>query len=156
MELSINNEIKNNKKESTEVTDFINELSSTLENKQKLKVNSNLFNEILKDVELASKYRNKLQSVINKCLKAMSYERDFYYFDFDKNTKKYKMSYYNDGNKEDVELTNEEIKKYKNYGITFYEPIDDNGGIVESDSLKDWMKCEVDIELLGIKNNKGM
>ena len=156
MDLSLNNEIKNTKKDSIEITEFLNELSSTLENKQELKVNSNFFNEILKDVELASKYRNKLQSVINKCLKAMSYERDFYYFDFDKNTKKYKMSYYNDGNKEDVELTNEEIKKYKNYGITFYEPIDDNGGIVESDSLKDWMKCEVDIELLGIKNNKGM
>ena len=152
MDLSLSKEIKNTKKDNMEITEFINELSASLENRKEINANSNLYIEILEDVELAPKYRNILQDVIDKCLEHMSYERDFFYFDLDKKTKKYKMSYYNNGNKEDVELTNDEIQKYKDYGITFYEPIDNNGGIVESDSLKDWMKCEVDIELLDIKN----
>lgn len=150
MELSINNEIKNNKKESTEVTDFINELGTALENNRELKVNSNLYNEILKDVELAPKYRNRLQSVINKCLKDMSYERDFYYFDFNKRTNKYFLDYYNDGERKRFDLTKEGLKEFKKNKITFYEPIDEDK-MVESDTLKDWMKCEVSSSLLDLE-----
>ena len=49
MELNINNEITNKKQANKEVTCFIKELNSVLENKNELKVYSNLYNEILKD-----------------------------------------------------------------------------------------------------------
>ena len=155
MELSLNNSITNKRQENTEVTEFIAELSSALENKQELKVNSNLYNEILKDVELAPKYRNKLQSVINKCLKDMSYERDFFYFDYDKKRKDYCLKYYwNGGNTICDKLGKDDIEEFKRSGFTFFEPFDDNGTIRQSDTLKDWMKCEVGSALLDFEIEK--
>lgn len=157
MELNINNEITNKKQEDTEITNFINELSSTLEKKQELKSNNGLYNDILENVELAPKFRNMLQSVIDKCLEDLSYERDFFYFDYDKISKEYCLKYYwNGGNTICDNLTQEDIERYKNKGITFYEPINEEGTIVESDTLKDWMKCEVESALLDldIKNRK--
>ena len=121
MELSLNNSITNKRQENTEVTEFIAELNSALENKQELKVNSNLYNEILKDVELAPKYRNRLQSVINKCLKDMSYERDFFYFDYDKRRKDYCLKYYwNGGNTICDKLGKDDIEEFKRSGFTFF------------------------------------
>lgn len=157
MELNINNELTNKKQEYTGVRNFINELSSTLEKKQELKSNNNLYNDILENVELAPKYRNRLQSVIDKCLEDLSYERDFFYFDYDKITNEYCLKYYwNGGNTICDNLTQKDIERYKNKGLTFYEPIDEEGTIVESDTLKDWMKCEVESALLDldIKNRK--
>ena len=161
MELNINNEITNKKQANKEVTCFIKELNSVLENKNELKVYSNLYNEILKDVELAPKYRNKLQNIINKCLINMSYERDFFYFDYDKRRKDYCLKYYwNGGSTICDKLTKEDIERFKRNGFTFYEPLDDEDTIGASDSLKDWMKCEVDIELIKMdnenKNGKGI
>lgn len=157
MELNINNEITNKQIENTEITDFINELSSTLEKKQELQVNNNLYNEILKDVELAPKYRNKLQSVINKCLEDMSYRWDFFYFDYDKQRKDYCLKYYWNGGKTVCdELSKEDINEFKRCGFTFFEPIDEDGTIKQADNIKDWIKCEVESSLvdLEIQNKK--
>lgn len=156
MELEINNKI-GNKTTDKEVTNFINELNNALGKKQELNTNSNLYNEILEDVELASKYKNILQSTIHKCLKEMSYEREFFYFDYDKEIKEYNLKYFwNGGNIVCDNLSTKDIERYKKAGFTFYEPIDEEGTIVASDSLKDWMKCEVESALLDIdiKNRK--
>ena len=151
MELNINNEITNNKQEYTEITNFINELSSTLEKKQELKSNNSLYNDILENVELAPKFRNMLQSVIDKCLEDLSYERDFCYFDYNKRTQKYCLKYYWQGGHTICDkLTQKDIERFKKKGFTFYEPIDEEGTIMASDSLKDWMKCEVRSALLDI------
>lgn len=157
MELSINNEIINKKQENIEVTDFIKELNASLEKNQEINTNSNLFNEILEDVELATKYKNILQNTIDKCLIDLSYEKDFFYFDYDKEVKEYNLKYYwNGGNTTCDNLTKKDIERYKKSGVTFYVPIDEEGTIMESDELKDWMKCEVKSNLLDIdiKNRK--
>lgn len=150
MELEINNKI-GNKTIDKEVTNFINELNDALEKKQELNINSNLYNEILEDVELASKYKSRLQSIIDKCLEDLSYERDFCYFDYNKRTQKYCLKYYWQGGHTICDkLTQKDIERFKKKGFTFYEPIDEEGTIMASDSLKDWMKCEVRSALLDI------
>ena len=157
MELNINNEIINKKQENTEIRNFLKEVSSTLEKKQELEANNTLYKDILENIELAPKFRSMLQSVIDKCLEDLSYERDFFYFDYDKIAKEYCLKYYwNGGNTICDNLTQKDIERYKNKGHTFYEPIDESGTIVESDTLKEWMKCEVESALLDldIKNRK--
>ena len=144
MELNLNNEIDNKQEQDSELTEFMSELNSALEREQELKSNGTLYNEIFKDVELEQKYENELQNTIDKCLNNLSYENAFYYFDYDKNTGKYFLDYYNKGEKERFELTEEEIKDYKTDDVTFYRPLDDGRGyMVASESLKDWMKYEV-------------
>ena len=160
MELNLNNEIDNKQEQDSKLTEFMSELNSALEREQELESNGTLYNEIFKDVELAQKYVNELQNTIDKCLNNLSYERDFYYFDYDRNTGKYFLDYYNKGEKERFDVTEEEIKDYKTDNVTFYEPLDDGRGyMVESDTLKDWMKCEVESALLDIdiknRKNKG-
>ena len=155
MELDLNNNINNKRQENKEITDFINELSSTLERKQELVTYNNLYNEILKDVELALKYKNRLSGVISKCLENLSYERDFFYFDYDKRRNEYCLKYYwNGGNTICDKLNEEDIKEFKRSGYTFFEPFDENGTIRESDTLKDWMKCEVKSALLDFEIKK--
>ena len=154
MELEINNKI-GNKTTDKEVTNFINELNDALE--KELTTNSNLYNEIMKNVELAPKYQKDLQSTIDKCLKELSYEKDFFYFDYNKGTKKYSLRYYWNGeNIECDNITKKDIERYKNAKVTFYVPIDEEGTIMESDELKDWIKCEVESALvdIDIKNRK--
>ena len=151
MELNLNNEIDNKQCQDSELTEFMSELNSVLEREQELKSNGTLYNEIFKDVELAQKYVNELQDIIDKCLNNLSYERDFFYFDYDRETKEYNLKYYWNGeNVECDNLTKEDIERYKKAGFTFYEPIDEEGTIVESDSLKDWMKYEVQSALLDL------
>lgn len=157
MELNLNNEIDNKQGKDSELTEFMSELNSALEREQELESNGTLYNEIFKDVELAQKYVNELQNTIDKCLNNLSYERDFYYFDYDRETKEYNLKYYWNG--ENVEcdyLTKDDIERYKKAGFTFYEPIDEEGTIVASDTLKDWMKYEVQSALLklDIKNRE--
>lgn len=158
MELEINNRI-GNKTTDKEVANFIDELNDALEKKQELNINSNLFNEILQDVELASKYKSRLQSIIDKCLEDLSYERDFCYFDYNKRTKNYCLKYYWQGGHTICDkLTQEDIERFKKKGFTFYIPVDNDDTIMASDSLKDWIKCEVGSALLDIdiksKGNK--
>ena len=157
MELNLNNEIDNKQEQDSKLTEFMSELNSALEREQELESNGTLYNEIFKDVELAQKYVNELQNTIDKCLNNLSYERDFFYFDYDRETTEYNLKYYWNG--ENVvcdNLTKEDIERYKKAGFTFYEPIDEEGTIVESDSLKDWMKYEVQSALLDldIKNRE--
>lgn len=153
MDLTIDNKVEKKTKNNDEINLFMKELSSSLNKKQELSINNNLYNEILKDVELAPKYKDKLQSVINKCLINMSYERDFFYFDYDKRRKDYCLKYYwNGGSTVCDKLTRDDIERFKKNGFTFYEPVDDEDTIGASDSLKDWMKCEVDIELIKLDN----
>ena len=91
MELNLNNEIDNKQGQDNELTEFMSELNSALEREQELKSNGTLYNEIFKDVELAQKYVNELQNTIDKCLNNLSYERDFFYFDYDREKKEYNL-----------------------------------------------------------------
>lgn len=160
MELDINKNITNEKQQNNEVTDFIKELSAKLKEDEKIISSNTLFNEMLNKVELASKYKNQLQDVINKCLTDMSYERDFFYFDYDKRKNDYCLKYYWNGGSTICDgLTKNDIEELREKGYTFYEPIDDAGTMRESDNLKVWMKYEVDNALLDLelanKSHKG-
>ena len=89
MELNINNEIINKRQTNDEITKFINELNAELKKDKKIETNCTLYNEIMEKVELAPKYQKELQNTIDKCLVDLSYEKDFYYFDYDMKSKKY-------------------------------------------------------------------
>lgn len=157
MELNLNNEIDNIQGQDSKLTEFMSELNLALERGQELESNGTLYNEMIENVELAPKYAKELQNTIDKCLNNLSYENAFYYFDYDKNTEKYFLDYYNKGEKERFELTEEEIKDYKTDDVTFYRPLDDGRGyMIASESLKDWMKYEVQSALLDldIKNRE--
>ena len=45
-------------------------------------------------------------------------------------------------------------KNLKGVALHFFEPFDDNGTIRQSDTLKDWMKCEVGSALLDFEIEK--
>lgn len=143
MELDINNKIVDKQITNEEVNDFINDLSSALEQQQNLETTSNLYNKIMKDIDLARKYPNEVQGCIDKCLKDLSYEEEFLYFDYDMKAKEYQLKYYWKGENAVCDsLTEEDIDELKKSGKTFFVPRDEET-IVECEPLKDWIKYEV-------------
>ena len=150
MELDINNKIEGKQITNEEVSDFINDLSSALEQQQNLKTTSNLYNKIMKDINLARKYPNEVQGCIDKCLKDLSYEEEFLYFDYDMKAKEYQLKYYWKGENAVCDsLTEEDIEELKKSGKTFFVPRDEET-IVECEPLKDWIKYEVRSRLVDI------
>ena len=84
-------DLENNKSnENTEITDFINELDTFLKN-ENLELNKENFNtlykEIYNEIPLASTYRNELKNIVDECMDKLSYDRDFIYFNYDKQEK---------------------------------------------------------------------
>ena len=154
MDLTINNEIaKNNITNDNEIEDFMKELANTLE-----KGNSivpNLYNEVSKEIPLASKYKNELNSIIDECLEEQSYEKEFFYFDYDKNGKSYYLDHYYDGNIDRTILSKQEAKGTKYKVGMFYAEYDENY-LVEADDLKDGIKIDVEskLESLNFKKSK--
>jgi len=95
---------------------------------------------------LASKYKEQLDDIIYKCVEEMSYEREFYYFDYDTSKKEYYLEYYCDGEMERIPVPDEELKDNIFQKGTFWKPIADNE-VMLADFIKDGIKISVDYEL---------
>ena len=153
MDLTIDNEITKNIIANDEASNFMKELTNTLE-----KSNSfvpNLYNEVFNEIPLASKYENELNSILDECLEEQSYEKEFFYFDYDKNRKSYYLDHYYDGNIERTILSKKEAKGTKYQIGMFYAEYDEEH-LVEADYLKDGIKIDVEskLELLDFKKSK--
>ena len=44
---------------------------------------------VYQEIPLASKYKDKIENLVNKYMTELSYDRQFFYFDYDKNEDKF-------------------------------------------------------------------
>ena len=151
MNLTLENEIGKNNTKNNEVENFIQELQNTLE-KDNANV-YNFYNEIYQELPLASKFKEQLADIILGCMKDMSYEKDFYYFDYDRQKKEYYLEYYCDGEIERFPLTEKEVKNSVFEVGTFWRPFGD-GMAREADYMGEGIKSNVEYELDMLDFNK--
>lgn len=151
MDLTLENEIGKNNTKNNEVENFMQELQNTLE-KDNANV-SNFYNEIYQELPLASKFKEQLPDIILECMKDMSYEKDFYYFDYDRQKKEYYLEYYCDGEIERFPLTEKEVKNSVFEVGTFWRPFGD-GMAREADYMGEGIKSNVEYELDMLDFNK--
>ena len=111
MNLTIDNKLESKSVINNEVDSFIKELDKSLKKNQDCQ--TTIESEVLRDIPLATKYKNQIEDVINKCFEDMSYEKDFFYFDYDKKENKYYLDYYSDGKIERIEIPEQEIEESK-------------------------------------------
>lgn len=156
MDLNLNNEIDINKSNKTnkEVQNFMNELQNSLI-KDYTRTNE-LYNEILKEIPLAAKYKDNLNEIIAECMDNLSYECNFIYFDYDKKEKVHFLDGYSDGNINRVKMYPKDIKDLNLKNGTFWE-MHGNDQIIEAEDLKDNIKINVEyeLEMLDFKMKKG-
>jgi len=151
MDLTIGNELNKNNTKDFEIENFLQELQNELK-----KDDSNMpqfYNEIYKELPLASKYKKQLPSIIKECMKDMSYEKDFYYFDYDRQKKQYYLEYYCDGEIERFPLTKKEVKNSVFEVGTFWRPFGD-GMAREAGYMGEGIKSNVDYELYSLDVDK--
>lgn len=144
MNLTIDNKLESKSRINNEVDSFIKELDKSLEKNQDFQ--STIESEVLRDIPLATKYKNQIEDIINKYFEEMSYEQDFFYFDYDKKENKYYLDYYSDGKIERIEIPEQEIKDSKLEKGWFYAWYD-NEQIVEANSIKEGIKSNIETEL---------
>ena len=144
MNLTSDNKLESKSEINNEVDSFIKELDKSLEKNQDFQ--STIESEVLRDIPLATKYKNQIEDVINKCFEEMSYEKDFFYFDYDKKENKYYLDYYSDGKIERIEIPEQEIEESKLEKGWFYAWYD-NEQIVEANSIKEGIKRNIETEL---------
>ena len=144
MDLTINNEISKNHSTDNKVEGFMKELQNSL-TKDSNRIN-NLYNEILQENPLASKYENQLSDIIKDCMDTLSYEYDFLYFDYDKNEKSYFIDGYSEGNITRNKMSDKDLKGTNFEKGSFWEIYDENH-VVEADELKDYLKINVESKL---------
>ena len=144
MNLTIDNKLESKSVINNEVDSFIKELGKSLEKNQDFQ--STIESEVLRDIPLATKYKNQIEDVINKCFEDMSYEKDFFYFDYDKKENKYYLDYYSEGKIERIEIPEQEIEESKLEKGWFYAWYD-NEQIVEANSIKEGIKSNIETEL---------
>lgn len=144
MNLTIDNKLESKSVINNEVDSFIKELGKSLEKNQDFQ--STIESEVLRDIPLATKYKNQIEDIINKYFEEMSYEQDFFYFDYDKKENKYYLYYYSDGKIERIEIPEQEIEESKLEKGWFYAWYD-NEQIVEANSIKEGIKSNIETEL---------
>ena len=144
MNLTIDNKLESKSVINNEVDSFIKELGKSLEKNQDFQ--STIESEVLRDIPLATKYKNQIEDIINKYFEEMSYEQDFFYFDYDKKENKYYLDYYSDGKIERIEIPEQEIEESKLEKGWFYAWYD-NEQIVEANSIKEGIKSKIETEL---------
>ena len=150
MALNLENNLENTNKIDNNVNSFIKELSNCLE--KNIEFSSVIANEIYKETPLAIKYRDKLEEVIKECFENMSYEKDFYYFDYNAKEKIYYLDYYNNGSKERIEYSKRDLENSKLKVGTFWRPYE-NDKIVEARYMKDGIKSNVQSKLFVMNYN---
>lgn len=144
MNLTIDNKLESKSVINNEFDSFIKELGKSLEKNQDFQ--STIESEVLRDIPLATKYKNQIEDIINKYFEEMSYEQDFFYFDYDKKENKYYLDYYSDGKIERIEIPEQEIEESKLEKGWFYAWYD-NEQIVEANSIKEGIKSNIETEL---------
>lgn len=152
MNLTLNNEISKNK-ENKDVDNFLSELNNTLRKEKAF--GSVIANKIYNENPLAVKYKDQLEDIIEECFENMSYEKDFYYFDYDKENKVYYLDEYNKGEITRTEYTKKEFEDSVFKLGSFWRPYGKNG-VVEAKYMEDGITIDVNSELdiLDWKNNK--
>ena len=151
MNLTVDNKLENKSAINSEVDSFIKELDKSLKKNQDFQ--TTIESEVLRDIPLATKYKNQIEDVINKCFEDMSYEKDFFYFDYDKKENKYYLDYYSEGKIERIEIPEQEIEESKLEKGWFYAWYD-NEQIVEANYMKEGIKSDIETKLEDIDFNK--
>lgn len=153
IDLDIDNEINQNNEAKDEIGEFVKELQNSL-TKDELTTTFNM--EILSEMTLATKYKEQLDEIVNKCMEELSYEYDFIYFDYDKKEESYYFDLYLDGERRREYLSKDDAKGMESKNGTFWH-IWDEDSIFESEDLKDNIKINVEceIDMLDWKSQNG-
>lgn len=145
----------NNRIENSEVKEFMQELENTLSNNQRVNLKdgyTTLYDEVLNEIDIALKYKGKLNSIIKECMKKEPYENDFWYIDYDKDKNTYSMDLYSDGECQKFPITIQDIQNY-NYKVDMTYWAFEDGRMLEEDAIKDSIKIDVDSALADLERN---
>lgn len=148
MEILLNNEINTRTKEvDNSISEFMNELQNALENpKNDVSIDKNFYNEIYSELELAPKYKGKLENIIKDSMLEYSYDTEFLYVNYDEKNKKYYIDYY-DGDVTRINVTKKEIQEANHKVGAFYVPILNGNFLEKVDYIKDSIKESVKSKL---------
>ena len=154
MDILLNNEINTRTKEvDNGIHDFINELRNSLENpKSKISIDRNFYDEIYNELELAPKYKNRLEDIIKNSMLEYSYDTEFLYVNYDEKDNKYYIDYY-DGDVTRINVTQKELQEANHKVGAFYVPILDGEYLEEVDYVKDSIKESVKYKLEDLEEN---
>lgn len=154
MDILLNNEINTRTKEvDKDINDFINELQNSLENpKSKISIDRNFYDEIYNELELAPKYKNRLEDIIKDSMLEYSYDTEFLYVNYDEKDNKYYIDYY-DGDVTRINVTQKELQEANHKVGAFYVPILDGEYLEEVDYVKDSIKESVKYKLEDLEEN---
>ena len=154
MDILLNNEINTRTKEvDNGINDFINELRNSLENpKSKISIDRNFYDEIYNELELAPKYKNRLEDIIKNSMLEYSYDTEFLYVNYDEKDNKYYIDYY-DGDVTRINVTQKELQEANHKVGAFYFPILDGEYLEEVDYVKDSIKESVKYKLEDLEEN---
>lgn len=154
MDILLNNEINTRTKEvDKDINDFINELQNSLENpKSKISIDRNFYDEIYNELELAPKYKNRLEDIIKDSMLEYSYDTEFLYINYDEKDNKYYIDYY-DGDVTRINVTQKELQEANHKVGAFYVLILDGEYLEEVDYVKDSIKESVKYKLEDLEEN---
>lgn len=151
MDLILNNKIDKDNTVNNQVEDFIKELQNSL-TKESYNTET-LNNEILAESDLAIKYEDVLNDIVEKNMKELSYECNFVYFDYDQKENSYFFDIYSEGNVTREYLSSEEAKEMQYTKGTFWR-IWNEDNIIESDDLKDNIKFNTEYDLQSLESKR--
>ena len=161
MDILLNNEIpKKIAKTNIDINQFIKELQKSLDDtKNPMFFDNEFYKEIYNELELATKYTNQLENIINDSMIEYSYDNEFVYVSYDKGKNKYYVNLY-DGQINRIETSKEEIKECNLNVNSFYFPIRDGEYLVEKDYIKEKIKKLIgdkleDLEDINNRRNNG-
>lgn len=148
MDILLNNEINTRTKgESNSISEFMNELQKALDNpKNEMTINEDFYNEIYNELELATKYKDKLEDIIKDSMLEYSYDTEFLYVNYDEKSDKYYVDYY-DGDITRINVTKKELQDANHKIGSFYVPILDGDFLEEVDYVKTSIKNNVKSKL---------
>ena len=148
MDILLNNEINTRTKgESNSISEFMNELQKALDNpKNEMTINQDFYNEIYNELELATKYKDKLEDIIKDSMLEYSYDTEFLYVNYDEKSDKYYVDYY-DGDITRINVTKKELQDANHKIGSFYVPILDGDFLEEVDYVKASIKNNVKSKL---------
>lgn len=148
MDILLNNEINTRTKgESNSISEFMNELQKALDNpKNEMTINEDFYNEIYNELELATKYKDKLEDIIKYSMLEYSYDTEFLYVNYDEKSDKYYVDYY-DGDITRINVTKKELQDANHKIGSFYVPILDGDFLEEVDYVKASIKNNVKSKL---------
>ena len=148
MDILLNNEINTRAKQvDNSINEFMIELQNALENpKNNISIDKSFYNEIYSELELAPKYKEKLENIIRDSMLEYSYETEFLYVNYDEKNNKYYIDYY-DGDVTRINVTKKELQEANHKVGAFYVPILDGDFLEEVDYVKDSIKESVKYKL---------